>query len=153
LRHLQSQPSSPQRHRIRVLLLLLKETGCRLQQWASLRREALWCNNGRWTLRLQNKNAKERVVALTDELSDALLENYRCQGFMDLSSVPPMTPLLTAVQGETKEGKQVKGLSGSRIYRIIKDFFCEVADAFEQSDVDLAVRLRRISADSFLYLD
>lgn len=152
-RHLQSQPSSPQRHRIRVLLLLLKETGCRLQQLASLRREALWCSNGRWTLRLQDKDFMERAVVLTDELRDALLENYRCHGFVDLSSVPPLTPLLTAVQGETKEEKQVKGLSGSRVYRLIKDFFGEVADAFEQSDADLARRLRRISADSFLYLD
>ena len=147
---LQSQPESVRLHRIKLMLLLLKETGCRLSELTAVERSALSWEGRHLCLKLFNDRGPDRAVLLSDDLSEAVFLNYRRHGLAELDSVPPSTPLITAISKETGSPGQIVGLSGSRIYRILKDYFNVVADNVSAGNADLAVRLRQISIDSFL---
>jgi integrase len=150
LTYLRKQPSSPRRERISVILLLLKETGCRLQQLASLRRDALSWNGNGWCLQISAENLSEQTILISKELLGTLIGLYRFHGFEDFNSVPSSFPLIAAMPGDTGTRSAVRALTGSRIYRIIKDYFEMVADSVKDNQADLAGRLRQISPDSFL---
>ena len=115
-----------------------------------MRRSALSLEGKHLRLKLLNDRGPDRSVLLSDELSEAVLLNYRRHGLAELDSVPPSTLLITAISKETGSPGQIVGLSGSRIYRILKDYFNVVADNVSAGNADLAVRLRQISIDSFL---
>lgn len=149
--YLKRQPGSPQSLRTRVILLLMIETGCRLQQLASLRREALSCDGRQWHLRIGAEERPDRLVLISKELHDALVGIFNCHGFRELDTVPPSTPLISAITVDVGRYPVLHALSGSRIYRIVKDLFDMVADEIDTTDTDLAARLRRISVDSFIY--
>lgn len=150
LTYLRKQPSSPRRERISVILLLLRETGCRLQQVASLRRDALSWDGKGWRLQIGAGDLPERTILISEELLRALLSSYRFHGFEDFNSIPSSFPLIAAMPGDTGDRMPASALTGSRIYRIIKDYFDKVADSFEDDQADLAGRLRQVSPDSFL---
>lgn len=148
--YMQSQPVSPQLQRVKVILLLLKETGCRLQRLASLRRDSLARDGRDWYLQVAADNIHPRKILLSEGLHDALLINFRYRGFHVLDSVPSSAPLVTALPKNLGADEEVEGLSGARIYKVLKDYFAKVADEIGLHNVDLACRLRQISADSFL---
>lgn len=148
---LDSQAVSAQLLRTKVILLLLKETGCRLQQLASMRRDVLSRDGGQWRFRVTAEDLQSRTILVSEALHDALLGLYRCHGFHNLDEVPPSTPLITTVPTDVRKGAVVQALSGSRIYRIVKDYFDKVASDANLTSADLATRLRQISVDSFLY--
>jgi integrase len=148
--YMQSQPVSAQLQRVKVILLLLKETGCRLQRLASLRRDSLARYGNDWYLQVATDNMLPRKILLSEELHDALLMNFRYRGFPELDSVPSSAPLVTALPKDLGAGEEVKGLSGARIYKVLKDYFAKIADEIGSHNVELACRLRQISADSFL---
>ena len=148
--YLQSQTMSVRFQRIKVILLLLKETGCRLQQLSSIRRDKLFWDNSGLRLEVSTEGFRKRTISVSDELHDALHGIYRCHGFHGLDSVPPSTPLITAIPRDVGLDVQIPALSSSRVYRIIKDYFEDVANHIDLGNTDLAVRLRQISADSFL---
>lgn len=147
---LQSQPESVRLHRIKLMLLLLKETGCRLTELTAVQRSALSWEGRHLCLKLLSDRVPDRSVLLSDDLSKAVLLNYRRHGLAELDSVPPSTPLITAISKKAGSPKQIVGLSGSRIYKILKDYFKVVADNVSADNADLAIRLRQISIDSFL---
>lgn len=147
--YLRKQPSSPRLERIRIILLLLNETGCRLQQVASLRRDALSRDGNRWRLQITHADLPEQKILISDELVRALVGIYRLHGFNEIDSIPSTCPLVTAMPGDVARSMEVRGLSGSRIYRIIKDYFDEVAEDLDHDQADLSRRLRQISTDSF----
>jgi integrase len=149
--YLERQPDSPQSLRIRVILLLMIETGCRLQQLASLRRDALSCDGRQWHLRIDAEESPGRSVLISKELHDALVGIFSWHGFRELDTVPPSTPLIATITVEVGRYPILHALSGSRIYRIVKDFFNMVADEVDTADAGLAARLRQISVDSFIY--
>lgn len=147
--YLESQPGSASSQRVKIILLLLKETGCRLQRLASMQRDSIIWDGRHWCLKLNPGDAMSRKILLSQELGDALLMNYRHHGFPELDSVPPSTPLVTTITRDVGSGGKVDGLSGSRIYRIVKDYLDKVADHIGLGNIDLAIRLRQLSADSF----
>lgn len=151
LTYLKKEAASPRRERLSVILLLLKETGCRLQHVASLRRDALSCDGDCWCLQINPENLPKRTIVVSAALRQALLGVYRFYGFDDLDSIPSSFPLVAAMPGNAGEGMAASALTGSRIYRIIKDFFEKVAGGLDQDRAELAGGLRRISPDSFLY--
>jgi integrase len=146
---LESQPISASLQRVKVILLMLKETGCRLQRLASMRRDSIVWDGRHWCLKLNPGDAMNQEILLSQGLGEALLMNYRHHGFPELDSVPPSTPLVTTITKDVGSGGKVNGLSGSRIYKIVKDYFYKVADHVGPNNIDLATRLRQISADSF----
>jgi integrase len=147
--YLESQPISASLQRVKVILLLLKETGCRLQRLASLRRDNIVWDGRHWWLKLNPGDVMKEKILLSQELGNAMLMNYRHHGFSELDSVPPSTPLVTTITKDVGSGGRVDGLSGSRIYKIVKDYFDKVADHIGLNNIDLAIRLRQLSADSF----
>lgn len=147
---LQSQPESVRLHRIKLMLLLLKETGCRLTELTAMQRSALSSEGRHLRLQLLSDRGLGRSILLSDELSKAVFLNYRRHGLAELDSVPLSAPLITVIPKETGSTRQIVGLSGSRIYRILKDYFNVVADNVSAGNADLATRLRQISTDSFL---
>jgi len=147
---LHSQPESVRLHRIKLMLLLLKETGCRLTELTSMQRSALSSEGRHLRLQLLGDRGPGRSILLSDELSKAVFLNYRRHGLAELDSVPLSAPLITVIPKETGSTRQIVGLSGSRIYRILKDYFNVVADNVSAGNADLAIRLRQLSTDSFL---
>lgn len=147
--YLESQPISASLQRVKVILLMLKETGCRLQQLAAMRRDSIVWDGRQWYLKLNSGDAMNQKILLSQGLGEALLMNYQHHGFPELDSVPPSTPLVTTITKDVGSGGNVNGLSGSRIYKVVKDYLGKVADHVGPSDIDLATRLRQISADSF----
>ncbi|MBV0881794.1 hypothetical protein KTQ42_21175 [Noviherbaspirillum sp. L7-7A] len=147
--YLHNQPVSASLYRVKVILLLLKETGCRLQRLAAMRRDSIIWDGKHWCLTLNLGDAMSEKILVSHELRDALLMNYQHHGLPELNSVPLSTPLVTAITKDAGSGLRVNGLSGSRIYRIVKDYFDTVADHIGASNIELASRLRQVSADSF----
>jgi integrase len=149
--YLESQPMSARLQRVRVILLLLKETGCRLQQLASMRRDALLWDGKHWCLKVNANDRPNRTIIVSTELRDALFRIYRCHGFPELDRVPLSTPLITTLPMDLGSAVGVHALTGARIYQIVKDYFVKVANAISPCNTDLSARLRKITADSFLY--
>ncbi|WP_194711799.1 phage integrase family protein [Noviherbaspirillum soli] len=149
--YLESQPVSAQSLRIKAILLLLKETGCRLQRVSSLRRDALYHDGSQWRLRVDTEDLLGKTIIVSAALHDALLGIFRFHGFEGLDSVSPSAPLITAISTEGGSNAGLHALSGSRIYRIIKDYFGRVANDISATNPGLANRLRQISVDSFIY--
>lgn len=151
--YLQSQPVSATLLRVKVILLLLKETGCRLQRLVAMQRGALFKDKNCWRLRICLEDVPGYTIQVGEELHDALLGIFNGHGFKEFDSVPPSTPLVTALPAAIRGGVIPHGVSGSRIYRIVKDFFEKVAADVEVTDAELASRLREISVDSFALHD
>lgn len=150
--YLESQPRSALGLRTTVILLLMKETGCRLQQLAAMERDDLFRDSGRWRLRVDARKSPGKAIFVSEDLHDALVGMFGFHGFEELDSVPASAPLIAAAMAtEVGGGQAMSALSGSRIYRIVKDFFEKVANDVECADASLAVRLRAISIDSFIY--
>jgi len=149
--YLETQPRSAQSLRIKVILLLMVETGCRLQQLARMQRGGLSCNGSQWRLRLGADESPSGTVVVSRDLHDALVGIFGYHGFNELDSVPPSTPLITAITTDLRRNPIVHALSGSRIYRIVKDFFNKVAAEVDNTDPSLAARLRQVSVDSFIH--
>ena len=150
--YLESQPRSALKLRTTVILLLMRETGCRLQQLAGMKRNDLFRDSGRWCLRVDAGKSKGRTVLVSKDLHDALVGLFGFHGFEELDRIPASAPLIAAAMTtEVGERQAVSALSGSRIYRIVKDFFDKVANEVQCADADLAARLRSISIDSFIH--
>lgn len=149
--YLESQPMSAQLQRVRLILLLLKETGCRLQQLASMQREALTWDGKHWCLEVNPNDRPSRTIIVSEELCDALFGVYRCHGFPDFNSVPLSAPFITTLPKDVGGHVGMQALTGARIYQIVKAYFLKVANAIGPCNTDLSTRLHQISADSFLY--
>lgn len=149
--YLESQPMSAQLQRVRVILLLLKETGCRLQQLASMQRDALSFNGKHWCLKVNANDRPDRTIIVSEELHDALVKVYRCHGFPEIAGVPLSTPLITTLPVDCRGVVGVHALTGARVHQILKGYFATVANAVGPRDADLSARLREITADSFFY--
>lgn len=169
--YLNGRTPHPRIDRIKALLLLLKESNCRLQQIAMLTRDALAydCPNPRmdgagdrtarhgqdssgWVLKMNARDGQRHAhsVPASVNLISALRGNYSNYGYTSLDQVPAQTPLLGVLSAGRQELEgTVIPLSGVRIYKILKAFFAEVADEIGHQDVSLAQRLRSISTESF----
>jgi site-specific recombinase XerD len=149
--YLVSMEKNQKYFRLRFILALAYSTGCRLAELTSLRRSDLISfvrageHETQWELIVVGKGDKVRRVQL-NRLVVAEIEMYfQKRGHDSFTGVSPDTPLIAAVP--TNKGVRLpeSPLSPARVYKVLKDFFAEVADATEASNPLLADKYRRVS--------
>jgi site-specific recombinase XerD len=150
-RYLNSGEKDQKYHRLRFILALSYTTGCRLSELADLRRRDLVSfvrageQEPHWELLVVGKGQKTRRVQL-NRMAVVETENYFQQrGYPSFATAPADTPLVAALSGSEATSKPGSSLSASRIYKVLKSFFEEMADATESSDPALAARYRSVS--------
>lgn len=149
--YLNSREKDQKYHRLRFILALSYTTGCRLSELAGLRRRDLGSfvrageQETHWELVVTGKGEKTRRVQL-NRMAVAETESYFQQrGYRSFADAPANTPLVAALTGSEATSEREAALSAARIYKVLKSFFEEMADATESSDPALAARYRSVS--------
>lgn len=150
-KYLNSREKDQKYHRLRFILALSYTTGCRLSELAGLRRRDLvsFIRAGEpethWELLVVGKGQKTRRVQL-NRMAVLETENYFQQrGYPSFAIAPADTPLVAALGTTEAAWAPGSSLSAARIYKVLKSFFEELADATESSDPALAARYRSVS--------
>lgn len=150
-KYLNSRKKDQKYHRLRFILALSYTTGCRLSELAGLRRRDLVSfvrageSETHWELHVVGKGQKARRVQL-NRMAVVETENYfQHRGYPSFAAAPADTPLVAALTGTEATSEPGSSLSAARIYKVLKSFFEEMADATESSDPALAARYRSVS--------
>lgn len=137
--------------RLRFILALAYSTGCRLAELTSLKRRDLVSfirageQETQWELIVLGKGDRVRRVQL-NRLVVAETEMYfQKRGYCSFTDASPDAPLIVAVPTNKGAYQPESPLSAARVYKVLKDFFGEVADATEAQDHALADKYRRVS--------
>ena len=146
MEYLARQPDSPEIGRLRFALPFAYATGLRLSELVDARTGRLYsmplrCGLGvRWMLKVLGKGGKWRTVPMPSVVMAALAVYCASRGQSgNLEFLPPDTPLIAGLNGE-------HALHGSTLYKILKGFFAEVANALDVASLDRdAIVLRAAS--------
>lgn len=149
--YLDSLPRNQAYYRMRFILALAYNSGCRLSELASLKRSALYSfarageDHLQWEIEVTGKGEKLRRVQLNPNVVDEIRQYFRLRGHESLLSAPPETPLIAALPVNTLQGSSDDPLSASRLYRVLKHFFRDVASSILTEDMEIAQKLGRAS--------
>lgn len=150
-KYLDSLPRNQAYYRMRFILALAYNSGCRLSELASLKRSDLYSfprageDQLQWEIEVTGKGEKLRRVQLNSNVVDEIRQYFRLRGHETLGNIPPATPLIAALPVEKLAGSSDDPLSASRLYRVLKHFFRDVASSALTEDLDTAHKLRRAS--------
>lgn len=138
-------------YRLRFILALAYSTGCRLSELASLKRSNMrsFTRNGedslQWEIEVTGKGDFVRTVQLNANVVSEIKQYLRLRGHQTLSEVPPDTPLIASLPVPGRPGSSDDPLSASRLYKVLKGFFKEVAASVLVDDLEMAQKLRSAS--------
>nr|WP_314623311.1 tyrosine-type recombinase/integrase [uncultured Noviherbaspirillum sp.] len=150
-KYLDGLPRNQAYYRIRFILALAYNSGCRLSELASLKRGDLssFVRSGedqlQWEIEVIGKGEKLRRVQLNHNVVDEIRHYFRLRGHSTLRNVPSETPLIASLPVANLQGSSDDPLSASRLYRVLKHFFRDVASSVSTEDLDTADKLRRAS--------
>jgi site-specific recombinase XerD len=150
-RYLDALPRNQAYYRMRFILALAYNSGCRLSELASLKRVDLssFARSGedqlQWEIEVTGKGQKLRRVQLNHNVVDEIRQYFRLRGHDSLGKVPPEAPLIAALPVKNLPGSSDDPLSASRLYRVLKHFFRDVAVSISAEDLDSSEKLRRAS--------
>lgn len=149
--YLASMQKDQKYFRLRFILALAYSTGCRLNELTSLKRRDLVSfyrageQEGQWELIVVGKGDKVRRVQL-NRLVVAETELYfQARGYGTFTDASPDAPLIATVPTNKGTYRHESPLSAARVYKVLKDFFGELACATESQDPVLAEKYRRVS--------
>lgn len=143
--------------RLRFILTLAYMTGCRLSELAVLQRGDLLsfdhegCGLAQWEIVIVGKGGRIRRLQLSNTVIIEVEHYFQQRGyrsFVDASAtaalianVPTSAASLSCIESPVAGTR----LSAARIYKILKTFFTELADATESANATLASRYRSMS--------
>ena len=137
--------------RLRFILALAYSTGCRLAELTSLKRRDLVSfvrageQETQWELIVLGKGDKVRRVQLNRLIVSETEIYFQKRGFASFVDASPDAPLIAAVPAKNAGQLSESPLSTARIYKVLKDFFGEIAGVTEDTDPVLADKYRRVS--------
>lgn len=126
------------KERLRFLLAALYLLGPRVSEIASHSMGSLYQRRGRWWWRVVGKGEKEAKVPVNDELLNALRRYRTFRGLSPLPQPGDTAPLIASVTG-------VAPISPNMVYRIVKQFFGQVAEAAREDHPDWVETFQRVS--------
>ena len=131
--------------RIHIMLMILYSTGLRMAELASLRRSSfnrfirLEDSVTRWQITVIGKGNKPREIPLSPTLFGHLEEYFYLNGATEFASSETSTPVIASLIEPTK------ALGHDRIYKVLKDFFVEVANSLPSKAREQSERLKKAS--------
>jgi site-specific recombinase XerD len=149
--YLASMTRDDRYNRLRFILALAYSTGCRLSELSLLKRGdmASFVRAGeqdtQWEIIVCGKGDVMRKVQLNRKLVSEIETYFLRRGYDCLTAVPPHAPLIAAASASRVGAEGETPLSSSRIYKLLKSFFEEVAGSVSERDPGLAAKLRRVS--------
>jgi site-specific recombinase XerD len=149
--YLSSMKKDQKYFRLRFVLALAYSTGCRLAELASLKRRDLVSfvrageQETQWELIVLGKGGKIRHVQLNRLIVSETDLYFQKRGYGSFVDASPDAPLVATVPANSATRRPESALSAARIYKVLKDFFGEVASATESADPVLADKYRRVS--------
>lgn len=150
-KYLDSLPRNQAYYRMRFILALAYNSGCRLSELASLKRSDLYSfarageDQLQWEIEVTGKGEKLRRVQLNSNVVDEIRQYFRLRGHDTLGNVPADAPLIAAIPVAKLPNSADDPLSASRLYRVLKHFFRDVASSVVADDLDTAQKLRSAS--------
>jgi site-specific recombinase XerD len=150
-RHLSALPHDQQYYRLRFILALAYSSGCRLSELVSLRRANLRSftrageDDTHWEIVVTGKGDHTRTVQLNPQVVEEIRRYLAIRGHGALSEAPPDLPLIAALPASGPFGSTDEPLSASRLYRVLKNFFRDVATSVLKADGDTAQKLKSAS--------
>jgi site-specific recombinase XerD len=150
-RHLSALPHDQQYYRLRFILALAYSSGCRLSELVSLRRANLRSftrageDDTHWEIVVTGKGDHTRTVQLNPQVVEEIRRYLAIRGHGALSEAPPDLPLIAALPASGPFGSPDEPLSASRLYRVLKNFFRDVATSVFKADGDTAQKLKSAS--------
>ena len=145
--YLSTLPRDQRYYRLRFILALAYSSGCRLSELVSLRRAHLRSftrageNDLHWEIVVTGKGDAIRTVQLNHQVVGEIREYLIIRGHHALGDTPPDVPLIAALPSLAVAGTADAPLSANRLYRVLKDFFQEVAVSIMDVDRDAAQKL------------
>jgi site-specific recombinase XerD len=149
--HLSALPRDQQYFRLRFILALAYSSGCRLSELVSLRRANLRSftrageDDTHWEIVVTGKGDHTRTVQLNPQVVEEIRRYLAIRGHGALSEAPPDIPLIAALPASGPFGSPDEPLSASRLYRVLKNFFRDVAISVLKPDRDTAQKLKSAS--------
>lgn len=146
-KYLDSLPRNQAYYRMRFILALAYNSGCRLSELASLKRSDLYSfvrageDELQWEVEVTGKGEKLRRVQLNSNVVDEIRQYFRLRGYQTLGNVPADTPLIAAIPIAKLPGSENDPLSASRLYRVLKHFFRDVASSVLAEDLEISRKL------------
>ena len=148
---LSALPQDQRYYRLRFILALAYSSGCRLSELVSLRRGDLRSfsrageDDLHWEIVVNGKGEMLRTVQLNPQVVGEIRRYLESRGHAALSDIAPDIPLIAALPSADPLGSADEPLSASRLYRVLKDFFRDVATSVRESDRDAAQKLQSAS--------
>lgn len=124
--YLAPRQKDPKYRRIQLILVLGLSTGMRISELASLRKSLFTLfmredGETRWKINLVGKGQKEREVELSPVIMEHLEEYFYLSGLTSFTGSDDETPVIASLSNHKSP------LGHDRIYKVLKDFFKEVA--------------------------
>lgn len=138
-------------YRLRFVLALAYSTGCRLSELVSLQRADLRSftrageNELQWEIVVTGKGDVRRMVQLNSYVMQEIRQYFSLRGHVSFADVPPTTPLIAALPLPNVAGTADDPLSGTRLYKVLKTFFVEVAQSVQEEEPEMAASIRSAS--------
>jgi site-specific recombinase XerD len=149
--YLASMTKDDRYHRLRFILALAYSTGCRLSELSSLKRGDMTSfvrageQDTQWEIIVCGKGDVMRKVQLNRQLVSEIECYFLWRGYDCLAAVPSHAPLIAASSTASVGAEGETSLSSSRIYKLLKSFFEEVAESVSEPNSELAAKFRRVS--------
>lgn len=149
--HLSALPRDQQYFRLRFILALAYSSGCRLSELVALRRANLRAftrageDDTHWEIMVTGKGDQIRTVQLNPQVVEEIRRYLAVRGHAALGEAPADIPLIAALPSSGCFGSADEPLSASRLYRVLKNFFRDVATSVMQADRDTAQKLQSAS--------
>ena len=131
--------------RIHITLMLLYSTGLRMAELASLRRSSfnrfirLEDSVERWQITVIGKGNKPREIPLSPTLLEHLEDYFYLNGRGEFTTADASAPIIASLTDPSKP------LAHDRIYKVLKDFFAEVASSLPLDAKEQSERLKKAS--------
>lgn len=142
-------------YRLRFVLALAYSSGCRLSELVALRRKHLRSftrageETTQWEMEVTGKGDKVRHVQLNHHVVGEIRVYFRLRGHPVMPDPHPEKggeiPLIAALPVPGQQGTADDPLSASRLYKVLKGFFKEVAMSVAQDHPDAAHKLHSAS--------
>lgn len=148
---LNSMPKGHRYYRLRFILAVFYGTGCRLSELAALRRCDLvsFVRAGerdlQWEMVVTGKGARTRRVQLNRVVVSEMESYFQHRGYRSFVDAPLTAAIITGIPASGMDPRLDEPLSPARIYKVLKSFFEEAAEFFDESKPALAARYRRVS--------
>jgi site-specific recombinase XerD len=145
---LNSMEKDQRYYRLRFILALCYATGCRLSELSALTRRDLVSfvrageRQAQWELAVIGKGKRPRRVQLNRMMVAELEGYFQQRGYRSFADAPAAAPLIVALPKHDVPSSSELALSSARIYRVLKTFFEDVADACKHSKPAMGERFR-----------